>query len=570
MTRSPGWMPRWRSGRTKTRRSRGCWAPGGNLGRQDLSSTYLQMCRSVLEDRQSRAWLSTALNGRDPVPLPRKTLGQYNPGGVANPEEDGAVGNPWRFVLLIEGALLFATAVVRRHGADYGRAAVAFQVRGSTAGFDSAAANERALAELWAPEWSAPVSTAELAHLLGEGRAEWNARPAQSGLDFARAVATLGVDRGIDAFQRHVFVDRLGQSPLAVPGGRVLVAERGGVALLAPLDRWLDTVRRSDPPAGVAARVRAVEQALFTHAGSDAPTDLVEVFATLGGCHEAVSKSGAVRAVTAPLVLPHGKALLARMWRAAHHDVELRIALALATAHDASAPPTLGGLRPLLSPVHAADRSPRWTGGAAAALGSGLFAALAEAARRRGFPGATTDNAVPAVRGARLGFAEGLRLCGGDLRRLVGAAIDEQRTADLLAGLLTVDWRGISDRPLPGAGRAHGDPGIDPLVPFTGTDALPVRRDDGAQRPTVLRPGHQWPALLAAGRVTAVLGDAAHRLRIAGTRHVVTAHHGGQDGRRLAALLLVRTTLADRLAALRRVAVIPPLRSTIADQESPA
>jgi CRISPR-associated protein Csx17 len=147
------------------------------------------------------------------------------------------VGNPWTFLFLVEGTLLFATAVVRRYGSAYRGAALPFQVAGSTAGFASSASGEIPLAELWAPEWSEAMRIADIAHLLGEGRADWNSHTARSGLDMVRAAATFGVDRGIAAFHRHVFVSRLGQNPIAVPAGRIEVGVRGGVDLLTELDR---------------------------------------------------------------------------------------------------------------------------------------------------------------------------------------------------------------------------------------------------------------------------------------------------------------------------------------------
>ena len=194
---------------------------GGNLGRQELSVTYLQQVRTVLESRKSLDWLTSALDGQQRAPFPKESPGQFDPGGVGAPDEPNSVGNPWTFLFLIEGTLLFATAVVRRYGSAYPGAALPFQVWGSTAGFASSASEERPLAELWAPEWSEPMRIPDIAHLLGEGRADWNFHTARSGLDMARAAATLGVDRGIAAFHRHVFVNRLGRSPIAVPAGRI-------------------------------------------------------------------------------------------------------------------------------------------------------------------------------------------------------------------------------------------------------------------------------------------------------------------------------------------------------------
>ena len=541
---------------------------GGNFGRQDLSATYLARLQSVLTDRRSRGWLHAMLTGDESTPYLRDAVGQFDPGRAGGIQssplgktDDKGFVNPWAFLLTVEGALLFATAVVRRHGADYGpghgKVALPFQVRGSAVGHATVAAGENALGELWAPEWSAPTRLDEVTHLLAEGRAEWQARPARSGLDFARAVATLGVDRGIAAFERYLFVDRLGQNPLAVPAGRIEVTQRRGVELLAELDSWLDDLRRTTLPSTVDTRIRGVEQALFAHARSGEPAALAEVFVALGRCHESVARSGSVQRAVRPLVLRNGDGLLGALLPAAHGDGALRVALALATARDGTAPPTLGGLRPLLAPV-AADRMPRWTSRPVpASLATGLAAALAEVARLRGMPGAVDDppgDLVPAVRGVRIALHRGLVLRAADAAALVDGSLDGQRCADVLAGLLTVDWP-RTDRTLPGDGN-DADPALDVLLPFTGTGLLRVPTDSGT-KDSLVRPGPQWPVLLAAGRIAEVLGDAARRLRIAGLRHVIDPRSGDRDGMALAAVLLLRISDPDRAAALRRVAALP-------------
>ncbi|WP_024805789.1 type I-U CRISPR-associated protein Csx17 [Nocardia sp. BMG51109] len=508
---------------------------GGNLGRQDLSATYLQQVRLVLEHRHSQAWLASALDGRPRMPLPKDTPGQYDPGGVGAPEEPNPVGNPWTFLFVLEGALLFATAVVRRHGADYARAALPFQVAATTAGFASTASGERPLAELWAPEWSQPMQIPEIKHLFGEGRADWNSSAARSGLDMARAAATLGVDRGITAFERHVFVDRLGQNPIAVPAGRIDVGIRGGTDLLAPLDRWRDRLRQADPPTMVTARLRALDQALYDQANLGTARALIDVFAALGRCRSAVERSGAVRDVGRPN-LPAGERLFPLLLPELGSDRDLRIALALATSRDHR-----NAFADWLVASSATDRLPQ---------------CLAEIARRRGFPGATaeTANSMPAVRGVRIAFERGMRLRSGDIRAFVAGAVDDSRIMAVLLGLSCVNWRDTPDATLTGD-RAH-DPALNLLLPFSGAKPFPYTTIDGVGKTLLVRPGHDWVAQLTAGHTDRVLRDASRRLRIARLRQVVTLPSTELDGSRLAAALLFTSPPADRRAGLARVAVI--------------
>ncbi len=528
---------------------------GGNFGRQDLSATYLARLQSVLSDHRSRGWLHSVFSGAESTPYLRDAVGQFDPGRAGGIQsspweksDDKGFVNPWAFLLTVEGALLFATAVVRRYGAEYARVALPFQVRGSAAGYSTQAPGESVLGELWAPEWSAPARLDEITHLLAEGRAEWNKRPASSGLDFVRAVSTLGVDRGIAAFERHLFVDRHGQNPLAVAAGRIVVRRSSGVQLLTDLDRWLERLRRAELPSQVAARLRAVEQALFAHARSGEPDLLTEVIAAVGRCHEAVARSGSARRAVGPLLIRKGPALLGELRQAAADDAELRIALAFATAHDRESKLPL---RALLSPI-TVERFPMWTNRPALAPLSGrLAAALAEAARRRAFPGAVEDvktDLVLAVKGVRIGYQWGVRITVGTVQSFVAGELDDDRAADLLAGLLTVDWadtRGV----LRGAERTL-DPSLGLLLPFTGTTPVHL-----PEKKALLRPGSEWPAMLGAGHTSEVLADAARRLRIAGLRDVITPASARHNGDRLAAVLLLQIPDDERAAALGRLAV---------------
>src|SRR5205814_3845970 len=137
---------------------------------------------------------------------------------------------------------------------------------------------------LWAPVWDRPASLPEVERLLGEGRAEWSGRPARSGLDFVRAVASLGVDRGVAGFTRYVITERLGQNPLAVPVGRYAVPQlTGPVGLLDEPDRWLDRIRGSAPPGEVDQCLRRTDAAIFEVAARGTePETMRNVIVALG------------------------------------------------------------------------------------------------------------------------------------------------------------------------------------------------------------------------------------------------------------------------------------------------
>jgi hypothetical protein len=92
----------------------------------------------------------------------------------------------------------------------------------------------------------------------------------------------------------------------------------------------------------------------------------------------------------------------------------------------------------------------------------------------------------------RIGFQRGVQVGAADVHLFLAGELDDYRIADLLAGLLTVDWSGTPDVVFRYR-RQPPDPALDLLLPFTGIG--PIRLPDAA----LVRPGPEWPALLQAG-----------------------------------------------------------------------
>ena len=118
--------------------------------------------------------------------------------------------------------------------------------------------------EQWMPLWSRPSSYAELRRLLAEGRAQVGVKMVREPLDFARAVRRLGTARGIQSFQRYGYIERNGQSNLAVPLGRFDVVNRNSecLACIDDLDSWLRRLRQKARHRNAPARLAAVEKHL--------------------------------------------------------------------------------------------------------------------------------------------------------------------------------------------------------------------------------------------------------------------------------------------------------------------
>ena len=141
---------------------------------------------------------------------------------------------------MLEGAVLFAASAVRRlEFGDRAMLSAPFVVRSrmGTAGAASAGDDEDSRNEIWVPLWAVPCGVDEVRSLLSEGRATLDGRSARDGLDFARAVAQLGINRGIRSFQRYAFLRRQGKNFLATPLSRIAVRRNPDADLIAELER---------------------------------------------------------------------------------------------------------------------------------------------------------------------------------------------------------------------------------------------------------------------------------------------------------------------------------------------
>ncbi len=290
---------------------------GFNLGRFDLTSNLLGHLDEVIgfdgtAHANSEIWIEDALFGAEQVAKVNAATGQFDPGhagGVnASTLDDGpALVNPWTFILQLEGALLFASAVSRRLGTWRDSvAAMPFTVRSTDAGSGHLSSEESAKGELWLPLWEVPTTAAELRRLFAEARVRWQGSNATTAVDAARAIGSLGVDRGIAAFSRTVIAERLGQSPLAVSAGRVAVRDRPSVSTTADLDPWIGRMRpTSNSPGVIGTSLRSVNEALMTvaHASESRPSEYLALLEAVADIESAIRQNVDLRKDLSPLPL---------------------------------------------------------------------------------------------------------------------------------------------------------------------------------------------------------------------------------------------------------------------------
>lgn len=322
------------------------WGSGGNDGAIDFTARHFENLVVALVDADkqlSRSWLLSALKSvavKDLLTKATGKVGQFHPGGVGGANSVNGPGsqhdtllNPWDFILMLEGAVLFSAHATRRLSTiEQSRAAAPFAVSAQGAGYSSAAdSDESARGEQWMPLWAQPMMLTELRRLLAEGRAQIGARTTREPLDLARAIARLGTARGIVAFERYGYIERNGQSNLAVPLGRFHVPDRfsQSLACLDDLEIWASRLHRQARNVGASNRLKLSERrladALFAVARrSDDPGRWQAVLLALADVEAVLVSGSGYQAGPVPSLRPE--------WVEAANDgtAEFRLALSFA------------------------------------------------------------------------------------------------------------------------------------------------------------------------------------------------------------------------------------------------
>jgi CRISPR-associated protein Csx17 len=319
---------------------------GGNDGRLDFTNNFMQRLLDVLPDGEtaiaiSRQWLGMALFSNAAPGLVDRAIGQFSPGQAGGPngstgfEADARI-NPWDFVLMIEGALIFAASTVRRNADDpNGVLSYPFTVRAVGAGAGNLGSGDsvNARGELWMPLWAQPATYSEVQSLMADGRIALGKKPAKDALDFVRAVHHLGSYRGIQSFQRFGLLMRSGKAFLATPLSRIETSAEPTSSVLDDLDQhqWLEAFRRFTQGDNTANKLRSLrkqlEDRLFDLSGRELrPGEAQSLLELLGEIQTALSISKKAKEDVLPI--PR----LSEQWVAAADDgtPAFRIAKALA------------------------------------------------------------------------------------------------------------------------------------------------------------------------------------------------------------------------------------------------
>jgi CRISPR-associated protein Csx17 len=550
---------------------------GGNDGRLEFTNNFMQRLLCLFDaatgiaESNAAELLKASLFGEATTHLAKGApIGQFLPGNAGGVNATASFNadsliNSWDFVLMLEGATLFAAAAAHCMEQDTaGVLTYPFTVRPAGVGYESAASNDESSgrAEMWVPLWCNPTSLPELAAVMSEGRARVGGRAARNGVDFARAVAGLGIDRGIDAFQRYGFHARNGLSYFAVPIGRFEARAEPRAALLEEIDTWLDRFRgRANGNTAPASAARAVHQLEATIFDLCLRGDVIRqqaVLIALGRCERvlAISSRWTKDSELSPVPALSGQ------WLSDCDDgsVEYRLASALASVwgyyESAGGKPSVMSIRQQLEPVTTwkvnnglavrwdwdATSDVVWTHGN---LADSLNAVMQRRLMRGVQAGVTTYPDVGHVP-ADL----------SDVSDFIDGTIDEKKLSDLLWGCMLIDWTRMSKEQRPRPRTADGAPpgALYAVLKLCFAGDLAVRASTGGSTqhggiPIVPRV-HRAAAGGDGERASA---EALRRLRGSGlSPALATIHLGPELARRTAAALLfpIDYDSRQRLAAL--------------------
>ncbi|MBI2382491.1 MAG: type I-U CRISPR-associated protein Csx17 [Gammaproteobacteria bacterium] len=535
---------------------------GGNDGRLDFTNAAMQRLGDLFDLNsddgapvpQAKALLKTALFEIPSAALLDAAVGQFLPGsagganGTTGPDAGSRI-NPWDFILMLEGAIAFRGQATRKLGArDDMRAAIPFAVAAQAVGHATRGKEKDARGEQWMPLWERPASWQDVSALLGEGRAQLGRSLVRRPLDFARAIAALGVARGLTGFVRYGYLERNGQSNLAVPLGKIEVAAHPRARLIDEIGGWLDRLQREadDAPARFSASVGVLSDAVFDVLTREAEaTRWQSVLVAIDEVERAQASGTAFKVGPCPTLSPR--------WldAAADDSSEWRLALSLGSAargygYEDRRP--FDAVRAHALPI---DPTKRWSYAIGAdkrlindprvvMKGRDPLSDLVALVERRLIEASQRGSrTLPLV----AQYGAGARL--DDLARLLAGEVDLERVVTLGRALMALDWRYVR---LPSVRvDSHGD------RPDEAWEALRLCGLPFAFRERTIATEPAMFRRLASGDAAGAIELALRRLRASGLRPpLATAIADPTTGRRWAAAFAfpidpaVAAAMADR------------------------
>ncbi len=537
---------------------------GGNEGSGSYMSGFARQVVEVIINRQWDHALDNSLFGvLSPDNTDSQTPGHFDPSCTGGPNSangfDGSTEmNPWDYLLLLEGTLLFAGACVKRlESHNSGSLAFPFCVRAMGSGYGTSTLKdeESHRPELWVPVWKKPAKCNELTKLFTEGRVNIGKRKAKNATDFGRAIATLGVDSGIQYFERYGFQLRNGdRANFSIALGKFVVQNHPTANLIADLDKdsWLESFRSvakdENNPESARRALRKIETAILEMCQRGNWQDVQNLLIALGEAESAVAISPKLREKVKPI-----PPLSSRWIEQAYPEggeIEFRLAASLASLDHEKIGPLRRHFEPLEQKTwysgyckwneNDSDPDVVWSEG-------NLVHNMTRVLQRR---------IVEVIKLGKQSADESLfaPLAGkytaslGDIASFIAGDVDDKKIDRLLHGLTLVRWKSVKSETL---NRLAGKREPRPFAPYALLKLcfLPGPLDAGINIPL-------QPAILhraASGDIASATRLAARRLRGSGLPPAIEQIDSPdwQAKRTVAALLFpIRISRAQQLKNL--------------------
>jgi CRISPR-associated protein Csx17 len=527
---------------------------GGNDGNFSFTTNLFEKWLNVLSKNNTEKQQTMSQNQLDaslflkPAKLEKAAIGQFHPGGAGGANASQGVDgdflvNPWDFIFIIEGSLVLASATVRQlQSGARSRASFPFTAGSSTIGYGTATSGEKIRAEMWLPLWSNLTSYAEISHIFKEGRVQFNSsnRRARSGFDFARAVAELGVDRGIEAFQLYAFIERNGQANLATPLGvfEVPKKERVLTSLLNDLDKskWLNRIvsatkenQKPDPPPRFIRVRKQIEEASFKLCCDGSNDSLREVFISLGNMERELSNG--LSFCSKKGLSPLTNLSTRWSWESNDGSDEFHVAQALASIVGDKGKHSI---RENLESVEFKNNNFVWSSDSTSAIWSAgdLVENLSNVLQRRSIDARKDSLPHPPLQSKRYASLE-------TVAAFLNGETDDEQLEDYLFALSLINWRSASEHEARKTSNSTQNlPRIYALLKLLFLPKGEFRRGNAAKieikhEPSII-------PLLRAERITDVLEIAERRLKSSGIAPLTSDfYYPQEEGARLAAALLI-------------------------------
>ncbi|MFA5312029.1 MAG: type I-U CRISPR-associated protein Csx17 [Methanomassiliicoccales archaeon] len=421
---------------------------GGNEGRLEYGKTFMDdICILLMGDEEnSKRMLESSLFDTSVQNLPNVAVGYFNPGRTGGFNQGPGIEkkdfptNPWDFILAMEGVIVWSGNITRRFKEGSSALSSPFTVHSSGIGYTSASKidSTNARAEIWTPLWSNAIGYAELRYFISEGRAEVGRNQPRDGLDFADAVSSLSIDRGIEEFIRYGILKRRGDSYVALPLGKFAVRYRSEADLIRETKGLVDRLKTvqnkmGQPSVRMISALTNVEDAMMQVLKNGGPSSMKNVLIEVGKVERmlcAIDPNDDDK--------PHNPIFgLDVKWLLAADDgsIEFRLAGSLASIGRSG---KVGSIRSNLGPVSA--NGWKWDGSQKCWQGNSFKSRLVNVLRKRIMDAERFGLDHNPLYGALPANSE-------DISLFIDGKVDLAMVENLLFGMCWVKWEQLSDSP---------------------------------------------------------------------------------------------------------------------------